>query len=611
MRLCIFSFLCFSVLLLQGQVMPDYEAVMKKIYKEYNTEQFRDCKLMKKPDGWWFAKVEYSEEGERLVNPRLFWSKKTGGYLPLNYDRREEVLQDDSQLYEYGYRLEDTYNYERCAYYGYDDWSADVIKDFQNKENLTNRELESLSRAYGAYATAFLGYRQWRYTANKNGSYRDETTISVLPKNRMDSFFKYSELEIQTIQKIINNDAYYEVMVGHIRHKLANEYMYVCHQLLMSGHPEEAQKFLHRANYDNLNLSVAKNFLNGLPHNAILFTDSDNDTYPVWYLQQAQNYRRDVCVINLSLLMSASYVNKISSPQSPLGCVKLNIRNFVADSLLHRDKYLFNNFYGVPVNIDADSLLKKIYQQSEPIMTLKIDNVILRHNGDSAVYLAKNSKYLHLSNFCQWEIYNSNNRPVFYSFWGVEEFNQYRYLTRNGFNYQLGKGKGEENIITDSAALTNWWFNDFSSLLPDNLNPGYSSKSLSVIYKEYYSSLSAAIRYQSNKKEAVKTSKLIELGMNLYPDHELHYNPGLGIFISAIATTAEKNRVKSLLPRYLEMCKQEHRKYVESLKTNSNYDSRNYLNSKIKEVEMLEKEPALKEYFPLIEQCIRELQNMK
>jgi len=56
---------------------------------------------------------------------------------------------------------------------------------------------------------------------------------------------------------------------------------------------------------------TARQLLDRLPPRAVLFVEGDNDTYPLWYAQQAEGERRDVTVVTLPLLNAPWYVEEL------------------------------------------------------------------------------------------------------------------------------------------------------------------------------------------------------------------------------------------------------------------------------------------------------------
>lgn len=67
----------------------------------------------------------------------------------------------------------------------------------------------------------------------------------------------------------------------------------------------------HQRNKDTFAYDLGKSYLDSCPENAILITNGDNFTFPLWYLQEVENYRADIRVINFDQLNLEFYIEKL------------------------------------------------------------------------------------------------------------------------------------------------------------------------------------------------------------------------------------------------------------------------------------------------------------
>ena len=97
------------------------------------------------------------------------------------------------------------------------------------------------------------------------------------------------------------------------------------------------------------------NILQSVGPNGILFTNGDNDTFPLWYLQEVENVRKDVAVVNLSLLNTPWYIKQWKEAR-PDETKFINLTDKKVDEITSRLTRWEERKVQVPVKNDPENI---------------------------------------------------------------------------------------------------------------------------------------------------------------------------------------------------------------------------------------------------------------
>ncbi len=198
---------------------------------------------------------------------------------------------------------------------------------------------------------------------------------------------------------------------------------------------------------DWLPWDFAYNMLQSCEPNAILFTNGDNDTFPLWYLQEVEGVRQDVRIANLSLINTPWYIRQLKY-EEPHGArkVDMNLSDDEIDNI--RPVRWETKTIDLPVPAVLDSSLevrkKMVMQDTMATWLNKIEFKVepTLNFGDVTAIRAQDIAVLSIIEANSWK------RPIYFattcsndSKVGLDD-----YLQLEGLAYQLVPYKNKSNI---------------------------------------------------------------------------------------------------------------------------------------------------------------------
>lgn len=254
----------------------------------------------------------------------------------------------------------------------------------------------------------------------------------------------------------------------------------------------------HNRSGRSLQVDYARIVLNSCAPGSILFTGGDNDTFPLWYLQEVEGFRTDVRVVVLSYFNTDWYINQLRKPYYKSAPFRL--------TLAHHDYYQYgpNDVLYLNESIKEGIDVKKFIQLLKeghpalkkyatdgdvyhivPSSTLTINvekNIEAKNstlqdpagtNGRMVLHLKEN--YLEKNVLAMLDLITSNDweRPVYFNFTSATTLGLTLdpYLVQEGQVFRLSPVASNEKTmrINKEATYRNLIENaDYSNLIEEN-----------------------------------------------------------------------------------------------------------------------------------------------
>ncbi len=593
----LFVFFCFVWMLSQSQTIdtvynktdpallkkyPGIKEVAAYFFNNYNETAYY-TELCKKPDGWYASKLDFDKNGVKRINIEKIWDLDKGIYLPLKKYTKGKSAEDELSKFIRSQGMEDWNN---SPYYGYNGWDLDVINAFGKNKNLNDTVLYGLARAYSNFAVGFL---------RTQSSYRTQKTKSLsyekASKEQLQGFVFFENKSIATLKTLMDRNPLFQTLIGSVRQKWANEYMNGYMNLMSIKEDKLAKDFLKKDIYDNVVLNMAENYLNSCAPNAILLTNGDNDTFPLWYLQETKDYRTDVRVLNLSLASADWYIAEMflkhnASDPIPVSIPENNYLSGKFSYVLYQPKETMNSIklqdliVAINSNTDentyTDNFGKRMSIFTNNNIYIQIDKVRLLKNNlipkameegiaDRITWNIK-SQVLYVNELLVLDIIATNNwdRPVYFvspvsinNFLDVEEYGFLEGLVYHFIPSRLGTTDGN-GVLTDRTydlIMKQFKYDDISAPLIK------ADNSVIDFYRFYRNNFAKLAQSFINAGDKAKTLEVLDKGIAIAPDSLVDFDMYMAPYAELYLKADAPEKANPILKRVADVYQQKLDRY--------------------------------------------------
>ena len=332
----------------------------------------------------------------------------------------------------------------------------------------------------------------------------------------------------------------------------------------------------------------ACNYLNSCAPNAILFTNGDNDTFPLWYAQEVEGVRTDVRIVNLSLLGTDWYIDQMQKQlyDSKPVPFTLPFEKYVQgtnDMIPVFDKV--NGFFDVKDIVGfiaSKNEATKVQTRSGEVLDyiptrnlaikVDVDKVIkngtvrpeLRNQVDSILTftLPKNKDYLNKPEMMVMDMLAHFNwdRPIYFVSPASDvDLGLQEYLQLDGFAYRLVPIRTKAEDITsigriDTDTLYNRYMNKFTWGGLDNPKAfiDYNNvRTISVIrLRNNFSRLADAL---SSQGKFDKAQAVMNRCLELTPNDRIPYDGYTILNITSLYRAKANDKANKVLSEYVKI----------------------------------------------------------